>query len=744
MREVSEVLDHVVAGSFLLLGILGARLWYERRTRQSLWLCLTFAVLSSLSLLLLGGPDDIDEGPLATYAKVQISVLLLFPYLLFRFSTSLEASSRVTEVFAGSLAAAAVVSPFFLTEMPADDAPWPATWIAFLCVVLSYWTVVSLITARRLWSGGRELPEVARRRARLLSGATVILSVVIISNGFSSSQPDWLDAATSLMTVGAAVAFYFGFAPPRFILSIWRRPVQDSFYGAVAALVRAETEREIALSVLPHATGLLGARAVAVLDQNGTILDAHEVTLEMLDKASPQLERGADQDTDEGVVVVPLRFGSVIVWTNGYAPFFGDEELEIVRTLGELAHAALERAKATRSRIEEKERLEAQIAQAQKMEAVGHLAGGIAHDFNNLLSIILNYTTFVTESLDESDERRADLEEVKGAATRGTALIRQLLTFSRKEVIKPAVVDVEQIVSSMEKLLRRTLTASIDLGFESPGSIWKTKIDPGELEQVILNMALNARDAMDEGGKLSIALTNVLVDETMAQQNDGLVPGQYVCLRVSDAGHGMDKEVVKRLFEPFFTTKERGAGTGLGMATVYGIVKRAGGYISVYSEPDIGTTFRVYLPAALEDVVTLEPESPPPVPLAHGQTILVVEDEEAILRVTVRILSRHGYRVEGAPSGPDALEILEALDGKIDLLLTDVVMPGMSGKELAAEVQAVAPDCGVIFMSGYTDEIIAKQGILDEGEHFLQKPFSADQLLAEVARVSAGVGTAAT
>ena len=374
----------------------------------------------------------------------------------------------------------------------------------------------------------------------------------------------------------------------------------------------------------------------------------------------------------------------------------------------------------------EKEVLESQLRQSQKMEAVGHLAGGVAHDFNNLLAVIGNYADFVAADLDPESPSGEDVREIRAAATRGAQLTRQLLTFSRKEVVRPQVVDISHALTELKRILTRTIGEHIDLRITHADESSNTLIDPGEFEQVIMNLALNARDAMPEGGTLTIGSDVVELDAAYADMHPGLRPGRYVCVNVSDTGSGMDRETQNRVFEPFFTTKERGAGTGLGLATVYGIVTRAQGHVTVYSEPDLGTTFRVYLCLTDEPVADSHDEKIEEV-AAKGETILVVEDEPGLLRVAARILRNHGYTVVEASSGHDAMRHLQEGSAAVDLLLTDIVMPGMSGRQL--EERSGLP---TLYMSGYTDDIVAQQGVLGSGEILVQKPFTATELLTKV------------
>jgi PAS domain S-box-containing protein len=377
--------------------------------------------------------------------------------------------------------------------------------------------------------------------------------------------------------------------------------------------------------------------------------------------------------------------------------------------------------------------LEEQLRASQKMEAIGSLAGGVAHDFNNLLSVILGYTGFAMEGVRDGDPIKNDLLEVKQAGERAAALTRQLLAFSRKQVLQPVAIDLNQIAAGVEKMLQRILGEDIDLVQTLAPDLGLTLADPGQIEQVLMNLVVNARDAMPEGGKLTIETSNVEIDEEYAARHVAVTPGSYVQLAVSDTGCGMDEQTRERIFEPFFTTKERGKGTGLGLSTVYGIVKQSGGNIWVYSEPGQGTTFKIYLPRApsATTATAIEPTTIR-APSTGTETILVVEDEEALRKVALRALEAAGFKVLTAADGNEALMKSAQHAGDIQLLLTDVVMPGMSGRVLAQELAKTRPTVKVVYMSGYTDNAIVHHGVLDAGTHFLAKPFTLAGLTQKV------------
>ncbi|MGB7621271.1 MAG: PAS domain S-box protein [Terriglobia bacterium] len=385
--------------------------------------------------------------------------------------------------------------------------------------------------------------------------------------------------------------------------------------------------------------------------------------------------------------------------------------------------------------LSESKRLEEQFRQAQKMEAVGRLAGGVAHDFNNLLTAIMGYSELLLMRFDASDPARKNAEEIKKAGERAASLTRQLLAFSRRQILQPQVMDLNTVVSGMEKLVRRLIGEDVDLRLGLQVPLGNVKADPGQVEQVILNLVVNSRDAMPHGGKLTIETQNIVLQEEYAWKNPGAKPGDYVMLAVSDTGDGMSAEVQSHLFEPFFTTKEKGKGTGLGLSTVYGIVKQSNGYISAESAEGLGTTFRVYLPRVEEMVVNVKTPVVPEEQLAGEETILLVEDEQAIRGLIITMLRMKGYRVLEASNGQEALQIFEGIEDPIDLVITDVVMPKMSGSELASRIVAVTPETKVLFVSGYSEEAVLYEGGFDPGTAFLQKPFSPDSLARKVREV---------
>ena len=384
--------------------------------------------------------------------------------------------------------------------------------------------------------------------------------------------------------------------------------------------------------------------------------------------------------------------------------------------------------------VSDKRRLEAQLLQAQKMEAVGRLAGGVAHDFNNLLGVITGYSELLGKTLEPRHRGRSKLEEIQKAAERAAALTRQLLAFSRKQVLATRVLDLNHLVAELEKMLRRLIGEDIQLLSTTAAGLWPVRADSGQIEQVIVNLVVNARDAMPRGGTVVVETSNVVVDESYARAHADVGPGDYVMLTVSDTGEGMDEATQSHIFEPFFTTKEEGKGTGLGLATVFGIVKQSGGHIRVYSEPGVGSTFKVYLPRASE-AVDRDPAPEAAKPSRGTETILLVEDAEA-LRVMIReILEGAGYGVIECADPAEALRKTARDVTRADLLLTDVIMPQASGPEVARSLREKHAALKVLFMSGYTNQAISHHGVLDEGAALLEKPFTTDSLLQKVRSV---------
>jgi len=382
----------------------------------------------------------------------------------------------------------------------------------------------------------------------------------------------------------------------------------------------------------------------------------------------------------------------------------------------------------------EKEKTQEQLMQAQKMESIGRLAGGVAHDFNNLLTTIIGNAQLVLSGLEKEDPLREEIEEIRKAGERAAGLSRQLLTFSRRETRAPELLNLNETLDEMAKMLRRLIREDIELVISPGPDLGPVYMDPPQVEQVIMNLVVNARDAMPDGGTLTIETADTELDEAYFREH-GVEnePGPYVMLAVTDTGIGMDEETQSKMFDPFFTTKDRSTGTGLGLATVYGIVKQNRGYVWAYSEPGRGTTVKVYLPRAGE---VLEPGRSGDMEVGGGltgaETVLVVEDNQQVLDITLKVLARYGYRTLAARNGDEAVRVGRDFEGKIHLLVTDVIMPGMNGKELAERLRSERPDMKVLFMSGYTENIIVQKGILPTDIHYIQKPFSFEGLARKV------------
>jgi len=389
----------------------------------------------------------------------------------------------------------------------------------------------------------------------------------------------------------------------------------------------------------------------------------------------------------------------------------------------------------------ERKGMEEQLLQAQKMEAVGNLAGGVAHDFNNVLTAIMGYSELILDALPEGHPEHNHIEEIRKAGERAAALTRQLLAFSRKQILQPEVLCLNEVVSGMTKMLKRMIPEDVELVAVLDPALDRVKLDPMQMEQVLMNLAVNARDAMPKGGKLTLETANAELDAAYTKIHPEIQPGNYVMLAVSDTGCGMDEEIQARIFEPFFTTKEKSKGTGLGLSTVYGIVKQSGGSIFVYSEPGKGTAFKIYLPRVEEVPGERGPavEKRPVPALPQGaETVLVAEDDETLRRLIYEILQSSGYAVLEAGRGEEALRLAGEHAGPIHLLITDMVMPGMGGREVAGRLAALRPGTRVLYVSGYTDDAVVRHGVLESGVAFLQKPFVPEALLRKVREVLDG------
>ncbi|EKD81203.1 MAG: hypothetical protein ACD_39C01911G0003 [uncultured bacterium] len=382
--------------------------------------------------------------------------------------------------------------------------------------------------------------------------------------------------------------------------------------------------------------------------------------------------------------------------------------------------------------LEERISLQEQLQQSQKLESVGRLAGGVAHDFNNMLSIILGYGEVILKELRPGDPLREEIEQIVDAGRRSASLTRQLLAFSRKQALQPEVLDLNQVIKNLERMLSRLIREDIGLKLVLAEDIGNVLADPGQIEQVVMNLVVNARDAMPDGGKLLIETAAVLFDEKHAASHADITPGKYLMLTVTDTGCGMSKDILEKIFEPFFTTKESGKGTGLGLSMVHGIVKQSGGVIQVHSEPGVGTTFRVYLPQVAVKPQSKVDDIEEDADMGGGEQILVVEDEDALRRLVEKILERQGFSVNTAANGGEALLLVEQKGLQPELMITDIVMPNMNGKDLAERLKKNCPNLKILYMSGYAENAVTNSGIIEPGINFIQKPFSVRDITEKV------------
>jgi PAS domain S-box-containing protein len=549
------------------------------------------------------------------------------------------------------------------------------------------------------------------------------------SRGPTAEEIAWVDAATYLASI-AIMRDRTAAEVRRLEANVRKREVMcalifDCVEDVIFYVGVEGPDRYRFLNINPafeKATGLTAAQVVGKLVTEVIPPESHALVLSNYARAIATRRKVTWEETSP--YPSGVRYGEVAV-----APLFGPDgtATNIVGTV----HDVTDR----RNAEAEHRQMQARLDQAQRLQSLGTLAGGIAHDFNNVLSVILTVTEMMRDGMPVSDPLRADLDLVGTAAVRASEMTRQLLAFSRQQVLEPRVLDLNQALAGMHRMLHRLLGADVELTVLPGSGLANVKADPGQLEQIVMNLAINARDAMPRGGHLTMETASVTLDEDYALAHLEVRPGPYVMLAVSDTGTGMDAQTQARMFEPFFTTKEQGKGTGLGLSTVFGIVKQSGGHISVYSEPGRGTTFKIYLPAvdgAADDLAGMRAAHEP---LSGSETILLVEDDDQVRRVVSGVLSRNGYQVLPAANAREALAIADQFQNQIHLLLTDLVLPRMSGTELAQQIQTRRTGVRVLCMSGYTDDAAHGSGLLETGMAFLQKPLTPDSLLRKVREV---------
>ncbi len=523
--------------------------------------------------------------------------------------------------------------------------------------------------------------------------------------------------------------------PDRLVPALQRAVREKKERSARRQAEEALRQREASFRLLfdsnPHPMWVFDRETLRFLEVNGAAIDHYGFSRsEFLAMRITDL-----QPPEEPAPTEALSGQAGTVWRSGpwRHRLKGGEPIDVEIVAHDLDFAGRPGRLVVAHDVTGQRQLEAQLLQSQKMEAVGQLAGGVAHDFNNLLSVISGYSDLLLRSLGAGDPATSRVEQIRRAAERGAALTRQLLAFSRKQVLEPRILDLNGALTDVQAMLRRLIGEDIKLVTSLAPDLGRVRADPGQMEQVLMNLAVNARDAMPRGGTLVLETANVELDEAYTRTHPGAVPGPQVLLALSDTGEGMDTQTLARIFEPFFTTKPRGQGTGLGLATVYGIVKQSGGHIDVYSEAGRGSSFKIFLPRVEEKGD--RPQEPgnesQPSP-AGSETILLVEDDEALRALLREFLEESGYAVLEASEPEQGLMLAGASTDPIHLLLTDVIMPQMSGSELAARLKATRPDIRVLYMSGYTDRAIGSHGVISPGTHFLQKPFTLSALLRKL------------
>ncbi len=585
-----------------------------------------------------------------------------------------------------------------------EDVATHPYWAAYKDVALAY-------GLRACWSS----PIFDAQRGVLGSFAMYYREI----RGPSPEELLWVDVATHLASISICrERADLQLRRSQTLLSLVYNNVEDViFYVAIEG-----ENRYRVLSVNPAFERITGTPGEAIVGRLITEV-MHAETLDItLEKYRTAIATG-QKVTWEHAAIYPKgeKIGEVTL-----CPVF--DSAGVCTNIVSTVHDVTARRHAER----EREELQAKAMHAQRLQALGTLAGGIAHDFNNVLSIILSYAEILRLELKPDEPLGEDVDEIRKAAVRATEMTRQLLAFSRQQMLQARVLEPNQAIRGMARMLRRLIGTDIELTVLTAPKVPNIRVDPTQLEQILMNLAINARDAMPTGGKLTIETEDVTLDDDYARHHPGATPGRYVMLAVSDTGVGMDRATQERIFEPFFTTKEKGKGTGLGLATVFGIVKQSGGNIWIYSEPGRGATFRIYLPAVDAPVEEPGQSDDTTVPLTGKETILLVEDDEQVRMLATTILRGAGYRVLDAANAGEAILICEQHGAKIDLLLTDVVMPRMSGRQLAERLLPMRPQLKILYMSGYTDDAIFHHGLLDSGVHYLQKPITPSSLLQKV------------
>jgi signal transduction histidine kinase len=625
-------------------------------------------------------------------------------------------------------------------------------WQAHGFEVVTHWgepaSYVEEVTQKALSAQAWERPGMSQ----LVAGKPAVVNDIANDSGFFGAEAALasglascagfpLHASGKTLGVLAIYGAKAGFFQQEEI-DVFARLAEGIAFAVVSSTNAARLREQQDLMRIAGKAAKLGAWSIHLAQQRVVWSDEVRAIYELDPGESPSYESGVRSYAPEYHALIqrtleacsrdgtPFDFEAQLITKRGRRVW--------VRAVGQAvrdASGAITRLQGSLQDVSERHRLEEQLRQAQKMEAIGKLAGGVAHDFNNLLTVVLSYSALALEVLKAGDPLRIEIEQIQLAGMRASELTRQLLAFSRQQVLSPRVIDLNQVLSNLEKLLHRLLGEDITLSyFKEP--VGQLSADPGQIEQVIMNLVVNARDAMPHGGTITIETRNVELTEEYAVSHHGVVPGRYVQLAVTDSGVGMDAATQARVFEPFFTTKSQGKGTGLGLSTVWGIVTQSGGHIWIYSEPGRGTTFRIYLPRVDLPLSAAAVESIAPTSSLRGsETILVVEDEEQVRNLVCTILRRQGYNVLQAQNGGEAFLICEQYPARIDLLLTDVVMARMTGRELAERLAPVRPSMKVLYVSGYTENSIVHHGVLESGIAFLAKPITPVALLRKVREV---------